>query len=243
MSQLYNNNDSITLDNIDITKLNDNIQPSSSIDSLADYLNDKNNNYSNDNNNNDSNNNIDTNIDDIEHNTDEIDITQLDIPLEQQLDNENNQDHEQSPDQLDSTTYNEKYDKLNNLLDQTELYSTFLASKMPTRYNKATQQQQTVKSPVKKKRKTTTRNTKQQQQTNTKSDTIEHLTAAYDKSTEPQTTHELQHLIPPNCILKPYQYDGIDWLISLYENGLNGILADEMGLGLLLLYIVVQCKQ
>ena len=27
------------------------------------------------------------------------------------------------------------------------------------------------------------------------------------------------------------QVDGVQWLISLYENGLNGILADEMGLG------------
>lgn len=31
--------------------------------------------------------------------------------------------------------------------------------------------------------------------------------------------------------LKPYQLEGLDWLCSLYENGLNGILADEMGLG------------
>lgn len=31
--------------------------------------------------------------------------------------------------------------------------------------------------------------------------------------------------------LKDYQLAGIEWLISLYENGLNGILADEMGLG------------
>lgn len=31
--------------------------------------------------------------------------------------------------------------------------------------------------------------------------------------------------------LRPYQLDGIKWLSSLYENGLNGILADEMGLG------------
>ena len=28
-----------------------------------------------------------------------------------------------------------------------------------------------------------------------------------------------------------WQVDGVQWLISLYENGLNGILADEMGLG------------
>lgn len=31
--------------------------------------------------------------------------------------------------------------------------------------------------------------------------------------------------------MKNYQLDGLEWLITLYENGLNGILADEMGLG------------
>lgn len=31
--------------------------------------------------------------------------------------------------------------------------------------------------------------------------------------------------------LRDYQLQGIVWLASLYENGLNGILADEMGLG------------
>jgi SNF2 family DNA or RNA helicase len=31
--------------------------------------------------------------------------------------------------------------------------------------------------------------------------------------------------------LREYQHIGMDWLISMYENNLNGILADEMGLG------------
>ncbi|KAI8987187.1 SNF2 family N-terminal domain-containing protein [Pilobolus umbonatus] len=31
--------------------------------------------------------------------------------------------------------------------------------------------------------------------------------------------------------LRQYQHVGLDWLASLYNNGLNGILADEMGLG------------
>lgn len=31
--------------------------------------------------------------------------------------------------------------------------------------------------------------------------------------------------------LKSYQLEGVEWLATLYENGLNGILADEMGLG------------
>lgn len=28
--------------------------------------------------------------------------------------------------------------------------------------------------------------------------------------------------------MRPYQLEGLNWLIGLYENGLNGILADEM---------------
>ena len=31
--------------------------------------------------------------------------------------------------------------------------------------------------------------------------------------------------------LRPYQLEGLNWLIRLQENGVNGILADEMGLG------------
>ncbi|VDK63136.1 unnamed protein product, partial [Onchocerca ochengi] len=31
--------------------------------------------------------------------------------------------------------------------------------------------------------------------------------------------------------LREYQMVGLDWLVTLYDNGLNGILADEMGLG------------
>lgn len=32
----------------------------------------------------------------------------------------------------------------------------------------------------------------------------------------------------PSFPLRPYQHIGLDWMMSLYENGLNGILADEM---------------
>lgn len=32
-------------------------------------------------------------------------------------------------------------------------------------------------------------------------------------------------------LMRTYQLEGLEWLQSLYENGLNGILADEMGLG------------
>ncbi|KAL2635064.1 hypothetical protein R1flu_006543 [Riccia fluitans] len=41
-------------------------------------------------------------------------------------------------------------------------------------------------------------------------------------------------LAQPTCIvgkMRDYQLAGLNWLIRLYENGINGILADEMGLG------------
>ena len=34
-----------------------------------------------------------------------------------------------------------------------------------------------------------------------------------------------------NGRLKEYQVRGLEWMVSLYNNNLNGILADEMGLG------------
>lgn len=49
--------------------------------------------------------------------------------------------------------------------------------------------------------------------------------------------------------LKEYQIKGLEWMVSLYNNNLNGILADEMGLGktiqtiALLTYLVEKKKQ
>ncbi len=31
--------------------------------------------------------------------------------------------------------------------------------------------------------------------------------------------------------MHPYQLEGLNWLVKLHDNGINGILADEMGLG------------
>jgi len=45
-----------------------------------------------------------------------------------------------------------------------------------------------------------------------------------------EEVHE-QATIMVNGKLKEYQVKGLEWLVSLYNNNLNGILADEMGLG------------
>ena len=44
-----------------------------------------------------------------------------------------------------------------------------------------------------------------------------------------QVQQELVPLIKGD--LRPYQLKGIKWMVSLWNNGLNGILADQMGLG------------
>ncbi|KAG7031245.1 ATP-dependent DNA helicase DDM1 [Cucurbita argyrosperma subsp. argyrosperma] len=50
---------------------------------------------------------------------------------------------------------------------------------------------------------------------------------------EERTEKEQSELIPllTGGKLKSYQLKGVKWLISLWQNGLNGILADQMGLG------------
>lgn len=54
-----------------------------------------------------------------------------------------------------------------------------------------------------------------------------------DLTEEERTTKEQGELVPlmTGGKLKPYQIKGVKWLISLWQNGLNGILADQMGLG------------
>nr|XP_018266547.1 helicase [Kwoniella dejecticola CBS 10117]OBR88705.1 helicase [Kwoniella dejecticola CBS 10117] len=53
---------------------------------------------------------------------------------------------------------------------------------------------------------------------------------------EPEADDDVQYSFKqPDLVtgakLRDYQLAGVQWMISLYENGLNGILADEMGLG------------
>ncbi|OCF33191.1 helicase [Kwoniella heveanensis BCC8398] len=55
-----------------------------------------------------------------------------------------------------------------------------------------------------------------------------------DKDGEPEEDVQYSFKQPElvtGAKLRDYQLAGVQWMISLYENGLNGILADEMGLG------------
>ncbi|KAJ3294294.1 hypothetical protein HK104_003709 [Borealophlyctis nickersoniae] len=51
-----------------------------------------------------------------------------------------------------------------------------------------------------------------------------------EEASEPIVFTETPHYVK-FALMRDYQVQGLNWLISLYENGINGILADEMGLG------------
>jgi hypothetical protein len=60
---------------------------------------------------------------------------------------------------------------------------------------------------------------------------ISETTKDYYKSTHSTVEKVVQPAMLKGGALKEYQLAGLQWLVSLYNNNLNGILADEMGLG------------
>ncbi|CAL2049884.1 unnamed protein product [Caenorhabditis brenneri] len=59
----------------------------------------------------------------------------------------------------------------------------------------------------------------------------DYYTTAHGVREEITQQHHMMGGGNPNLKLKPYQLKGLEWMVSLYNNNLNGILADEMGLG------------
>ena len=54
-----------------------------------------------------------------------------------------------------------------------------------------------------------------------------------EKMTEEEELELTRKMLPlmEGGSMRDYQLKGVKWMISLYQNGLNGILADQMGLG------------
>ena len=79
-----------------------------------------------------------------------------------------------------------------------------------------------------------TRATRKQQQKKNKKKQVDDSKEGDDDELQEEEAHVFLTK-QPNCIkfgtLKPYQLEGLNWMIHLAEKGLNGILADEMGLG------------
>ncbi|KAK6922725.1 SNF2, N-terminal [Dillenia turbinata] len=135
-----------------------------------------------------------------------------------------------------------QFTKLDELLTQTQLYSEFLLEKMDDITLNGVEEQETE--PVQgrqrgrgSKRKATTAYNNRK----AKRAVAAMLTRSRDGAapedvnlTEEESTEKEQAELVPLLTggkLKPYQIKGVKWLISLWQNGLNGILADQMGLG------------
>ncbi|KAF9127775.1 hypothetical protein BGW39_005635 [Mortierella sp. 14UC] len=60
---------------------------------------------------------------------------------------------------------------------------------------------------------------------------VETITEAKASTPAQRVISARQPKLVTGGVLRDYQLAGVEWMVSLYENGLNGILADEMGLG------------
>ncbi|OBA27842.1 hypothetical protein HANVADRAFT_109651 [Hanseniaspora valbyensis NRRL Y-1626] len=65
----------------------------------------------------------------------------------------------------------------------------------------------------------------------TKKQKLDKSNTSFNKRHERAWQYPLPSLLSKDIIVKDYQREGYEWLISLYSNGLNGLLSDEMGLG------------
>ncbi len=131
----------------------------------------------------------------------------------------------------DNLMTTEKYERLHHLLDKTSLFSKFLAERMPSRY-------QPLHPATANNSDSTNTQTNQHinhTMTSSRYTEIQQLVDLHQK-THHQDEHDTNKKNKNNTDSTPakkvklhiFQMIGIDWLISLYENGLNGILADEV---------------
>ena len=110
-----------------------------------------------------------------------------------------------------------RVERLKFLLKQTEIFAHFLVSNKVEENNSKNKNASTKRTKAKK-------------------GGIDLLKQNIDEDDlEMETKHITRLYYQPSILtggkLTDYQLDGVNWLISLYEKGLNGILADEMGLG------------
>lgn len=135
-----------------------------------------------------------------------------------------------------------KLDRLNNLIEKSQIYSKIIADNiLQSTLESKNKQSEPVLEPVqkeedqprRKKRRTKTSGNKDvvSMLTNNISESTKSTREAIEKSQSSGKNDRPQPKLITGGTLKDYQLDGLQWLVTLYENGLNGILADEMGLG------------
>ncbi|CCE61952.1 hypothetical protein TPHA_0B02800 [Tetrapisispora phaffii CBS 4417] len=161
--------------------------------------------------------------------------------------NENDDDENEDSDEdgADTATVSLKLKKLNEFVKQSQVYSSIIADTLLERTKQRLEEEQKARESNKE-----NIDVKEVEPPKKKQRKIRNIVDFFkktDKSTEVKNeieeTHKTEAVVDEeqmlssqpnllkNCILKQYQLEGLNWLVTLYENGLNGILADDMGLG------------
>ncbi|SCU78509.1 LADA_0A05974g1_1 [Lachancea dasiensis] len=151
----------------------------------------------------------------------DVQLNQLiDAKLAKVQENKEGERKEETGNGIDDASISLKLNKLQEFVKQSQVYSGIIADTLLNKSQERPQQDDSGKSerPAKKRKKITDFFGKKSEKANEA------------PAQEVQFTHRQPSLLR-NCTLKSYQLEGVNWLITLYENGLNGILADEMGLG------------
>ncbi|KAJ9113364.1 hypothetical protein QFC19_000283 [Naganishia cerealis] len=115
--------------------------------------------------------------------------------------------------QFNKLSKDRKLVRLNTLILKSQIYANIIADNIINNTSKKKRARNESPQPV-----------KAQKTASGKRDIMSMLT-----NPKPETTY--QPSLITGGTMKDYQLDGLEWLLTLYENGLNGILADEMGLG------------
>eukprot|EP01117_Protostelium_nocturnum_P010342 TRINITY_DN3719_c0_g1_i1.p1 TRINITY_DN3719_c0_g1~~TRINITY_DN3719_c0_g1_i1.p1 ORF type:complete len:775 (+),score=358.94 TRINITY_DN3719_c0_g1_i1:113-2437(+) len=129
--------------------------------------------------------------------------------------------------------------RLKFLLEKTSLYSSFLSQKVSLPTSSVVEPEKEEKNEEgegneledSKKRKRVQKSNGKAKKTVKKEEEKEEKEEEAKGLNNVELAEREQPSLVTGAEMRGYQKQGVGWLISLYENGLNGILADEMGLG------------
>ncbi|KAJ2608713.1 putative ATPase, partial [Coemansia sp. RSA 1365] len=120
----------------------------------------------------------------------------------------------------------QRMQRLDFLLEKSAAYVTFIAQRLES---KRAEKQSAATNPPRKKR-------RQSKNGDATAESVEDQREINGESVSARQPREIT-----GGVMRDYQLEGMEWMASLYENGLNGILADEMGLGKTLQTIAFLC--
>jgi len=126
--------------------------------------------------------------------------------------------------ELDKMSDEERYEKLKELLNQSKQYSDWLKTKMEQSENERAKELQARKEADKQ-----GKGNKRRSSTATRNEVKKMKREV--RSHDGRTIPDEQPILISGGIMREYQIEGLQWMINLDQNGINGILADEMGLG------------